>query len=345
MTRLQELLDIELPIIQAPMAGVQGSALAVAVSNAGGLGSLPCAMLDPDAIVNEISSIRLQSSKPFNLNFFSHNSPQPDPNRDLSWQEMLSPYYREFDIDQQTINPGVGRIPFNEQALEIVRNLKPAVVSFHFGLPDLRLLEIVKQSGAKVLATATTVAEGLWLEQRGVDAIIAQGLEAGGHRGNFLSNDIDQQMGTFSLVPQIVAAVKLPVVAAGGIASVQGVEAALQLGADGVQIGTSYLLCPEANTSATHRAALKSNQAHHTAVTNVFTGRPARSIVNRLIQEIGPISPYTPEFPLAATDINPLRSKAESLGRGDFSPLWCGQNAAGCREISAAELTHQFCNF
>jgi nitronate monooxygenase len=215
------------------------------------------------------------------------------------------------------------------------------VVSFHFGVPSAELLARVRAWGSKILASATTVEEARWLEAKGVDAIIAQGLEAGGHRGIFLSEDLSTQVGTFALLPQIVRAVKLPVIAAGGVADAKGVVAVMALGAAGAQIGTAYLLCPEATTSAVHRAALKSDAARHTALTNLFTGRPARGIVNRIMEELGPISAAAPAFPLATAAIAPLRVKAESLGSGDFSPLWAGQNASGCKEVPAAVLTQE----
>ena len=199
----------------------------------------------------------------------------------------------------------------------------------------------VRRWGPKILSSATTVNEARWLEERGVDAIIAQGLEAGGHRGMFLSSDLTTQLGTLALVPQIAKAVKLPVIAAGGIADAAGVSAGMACGAVGAQIGTAYLLCPEATTSPVHRAALKSEVANHTALTNIFTGRPARGIMNRVLRELGPINAATPEFPLAAAAIVPLRREAEALGSGDFSPLWSGQNATGCKEIPAAELTRE----
>jgi nitronate monooxygenase len=338
---LQELLGIELPIVQAPMAGVQGSALAVAVSNAGGLGSLPCAMLAPEAIRKELAAIRAQTVKPFNVNFFCHVPPQADAAREAAWRSELSRYYDEFGIDPATIPAGPGRSPFSAEAADVLDELRPAVVSFHFGLPPPALLARVKSWNAKVLSSATTVAEARWLEDHGADVIIAQGLEAGGHRGMFLSEDLGTQMGTFALLPQVLREVKVPVVAAGGIADAKGVAAALALGAAGVQVGTSYLLCPEATTSAVHRAALKSESARHTAVTNLFTGRPARGIVNRIMRELGAINARAPAFPLAAAAVAPLRARAESHGGGDFSPLWAGQNASGCREIPAGQLTRE----
>jgi nitronate monooxygenase len=337
---LVRLLGIELPIIQAPMAGVQGSALALAVSSAGGLGSLPCAMLSLDAVRNELSATS-QTARPFNVNFFCHTPPAFDAEREAIWKAALSPYYRAFGIDPESIPAGPGRAPFDAEAAELLSEFKPAVVSFHFGLPSPELLTRVKKAGSKILSSATTVDEAVWLEAHGADAIIAQGVEAGGHRGMFLSDDLTTQVGTLALVPQIVQKVRVPVIAAGGIADSKGVAAAMMLGAAGVQIGTAYLLCAEATTTALHRAALKSEAARHTAMTNVFTGRPARGIVNRVMRELGPISTAVPAFPLAASAIAPLRAHAESRGSDDFSPLWSGQNNSGCKEISAADLTRE----
>lgn len=338
---LQQLLGVELPIIQAPMAGVQDHALAVAVSNAGGLGSLPCAMLSPQAMRRELTALLSQTDKPFNVNFFCHTPPVPDAARETAWRKLLAPYYAELGIDPSQIREGPARTPFNEEAADVLEEFRPAVVSFHFGLPAPGLLARVKSWGAKILSSATTVAEARWLEERGVDAIIAQGLEAGGHRGMFLSEDVTTQVGTMALVPQIVKAVRVPVIAAGGIADARGVAAAMALGAAGVQVGTAYLLCPEATTSAVHRAALVGEAASHTALTNVFSGRPARGIVNRILRELGPINPAAPAFSMAATALGPLRAEAERRGSGDFSPLWSGQNAGGCREIPAGVLTRE----
>jgi len=339
MKTLQQLFGIELPILQAPMAGVQGSALAVAVSNAGGLGALPCAMLSTEAMRKELEAIRSRTSRPYNVNFFCHTPPAFDAAREAAWRALLAPYYQEYGIDSSSIAVGPGRAPFTAEAADVLAEFRPPVVSFHFGLPSAPLLERVRSWGAKVLSSATTVEEALWLEARGVDAVIVQGLEAGGHRGHFLSHDLTVQMGTFTLVPQVVEAVKVPVIAAGGIADAQGVAAAMRLGAAGVQVGTAYLLCPECTTSAVHRAALQSEGARHTALTNLFSGRPARGIVNRVMRELGPIREEAPEFPLASSAIAPLRAKAEGQGKGDFSPLWAGQNVSGCREVGAGEVT------
>ena len=341
---LQQLLGIALPIIQAPMAGAQGSAMAVAVCNAGGLGSLPGAMLNAETLGKELAAIKAQTSRPFNVNFFCHTPPVANAasaQREASWRAALDPYYREFGIDAAAIAAGPGRAPFSAEFADVLAPFKPAVVSFHFGLPTAELLARVRGWGSKIISSATTVDEALWLEAQGVDAVIAQGLEAGGHRGIFLSDDLGTQVGTMALLPQVVRAVKVPVFAAGGIADAPGVAAAMALGAAGVQIGTAYLLCPEATTSQVHRTALKSDAARHTALTNLFTGRPARGIVNRIMKELGAMNAAAPEFPLATSAIAPLRAKAESLGSGDFSPLWCGQNASGSREIGAAQLTRE----
>lgn len=336
---IQNFFGIELPVIQAPMAGVQASELAIAVSNAGGLGSLPCAMLTPDSLRAELTAITAQTSRPYNVNFFCHTPATPNAAREAKWRAALAPYYAEFGIDPNTVPAGGGRVPFSCEFADLLAAFRPAVVSFHFGLPSPELLQRVKSWGAKVLSSATTVAEARWLEANGADAIIAQGLEAGGHRGIFLSEDLTTQIGTMALLPQVLRAVRVPVIAAGGIADAQGVKAALALGAAGVQVGTSYLLCPEVSTTALHRAALKSERAQHTVLTNLLTGRPARGIYNRLMKELRPLSDAPPAFPLATAALAPLKTAAEKLGRDDFSNLWSGQNASGCREIPAAELT------
>lgn len=333
-----KLLGAELPIIQAPMAGVQAGRLAAAVSQAGALGSLPCAMLAPDAIAKELALVRAAVGNRVNVNFFCHEPPQPDAAREAGWRAALALYYRELGIDADKIPSGAGRTPFGEEAADVLEDFRPAVVSFHFGLPSDALLSRVRGWGSQILCSATTVDEALWLEAKGVDAVIAQGLEAGGHRGSFLSDDLTAQMGTLALVHQVARAVKVPVIAAGGIADAAGVAAVMRLGASAAQIGTAFMCCAEATTTPLHRAALKSEAARHTALTRLFTGRAARGIVNRLMRELGPMNPVAPAFPLAPAALAPLRAAAEARGSGDFSPLWSGQNASGCREISAAEM-------
>ncbi|MCE8035961.1 nitronate monooxygenase [Billgrantia tianxiuensis] len=331
-------LGIEFPILQAPMAGVQGGDLAVAVCEAGGLGALPCAMLSPEAMVDELQRIRAATAKPLNVNFFCHAPPAPDEVRLQRWHQALAPYYAEYGLDIDNIAAGAGRRPFDHEACDALAAFRPEVVSFHFGLPEPALVERVKAWGAVVLSSATTVEEACWLEAHGVDAVIAQGAEAGGHRGMFLSEDVTSQLGTFALLPQVVEAVSVPVVAAGGIADARGVAAALALGASAVQVGTAFLCCSEATTSTLHRQALLSEAARHTALTNLYTGRPARGILTRLMRELGPLSDVAPAFPLATSAIAPLRSAAEAAGSSDFSPLWAGQNASACREIPAADV-------
>jgi nitronate monooxygenase len=335
---VHEFLAFERPILQAPMAGVQGSALALAVSNAGGLGALPCAMLAPDALRAELDVLRAGTTRPFNLNFFCHTAPVPDPAREQAWRVALAPYYREAGLDRSARAPPVERASFDGRIAAIVAPYRPAFVSFHFGLPDAELLAEVHSWGSKILASATTVDEARWLEARGVDAIIAQGLEAGGHRGHFLARDVARESDLSTLLPQVVRAVRVPVVAAGGIANARGVADALALGAVAAQVGTAWLLCPEATTRPVHRACLQDGSALDTELTNLFSGGLARGIVNRLMRELGPISPLVPAFPLAADALAPLREHAERNGSGDFSPLWAGRNARHCREMPAQAL-------
>jgi nitronate monooxygenase len=338
---IKGIISTALPIIQAPMAGVQGAALAVAVSRAGGLGSLPAAMLSRDALRAQLGSLARENCGPINVNFFCHVPPVPDHEREAVWRTALLPYYTEFGLSTSLIQEGTAREPFTAELCDVLGEFRPAVVSFHFGLPSEQLLGRVRSTGARILSSATTVEEARWLERRGVDAVIAQGLEAGGHRGHFLCEDLSQQSGLFALLPQIVRAVRVPVIAAGGIADADGVAAALSLGASAVQLGTAYLLCAESTTSPVHRALLGSEAALHTALTNLFSGRPARGVINRLMRELGALSDRVLPFPLAANALLPLRRHAEALGRGDFSPLWAGQNVSGCRPIGAGELTRQ----
>ena len=321
------------------MAGAQGSALALAVCAAGGVGGLPAAMLAPEALQAELQRLRAQAQGPWNVNFFCHTPPAADAAAEARWRQALRPFYDEAGIDPASVPAGAGRQPFSAALADLLEPFAPPVVSFHFGLPAPELLARVKSWGSVVLSSATTVEEARWLEAHGADAVIAQGLEAGGHRGMFLTRELGTQLGTFALLPQVVAAVKVPVIAAGGIADAAGVRAAMALGASGVQVGTAYLCCPEASTSALHRAALQSEAARHTELTTLFTGRPARGILNRLMRTLGPLNPAAPAFPTATAAIAPLRAHFEAQGLGDCTPLWAGQNTSGCRALPAAELT------
>ncbi len=329
--RVLDLLGIDMPIILAPMAGAALSELAIAVAEAGGLGSLPCAMLNAVQVRAEVSNIRQQTLKPVNLNFFCHQPPAADPEREPAWRDRLTGYYLELGLDPNTPVPSPARMPFDAAMCDVVVELKPEVVSFHFGLPDKKLLARVWDTGAKILSSATTVDEARWLEQEGCDAVIAQGYEAGGHRGMFLAHDIATQVGTMALVPQVVDAVKVPVIASGGIGDARGIVAAFALGASAVQLGTAYLLCPEARIGSVHRQALrqalKDALDHETAVTNVFSGRPARGIVNRFVREVGSMSDLAPAFPLASGAVAPLRSKSEAAGSADFAQMWAASPA------------------
>jgi nitronate monooxygenase len=339
--RLLELIGIDQPIIQAPMAGANGSAMAIAVCEAGGLGSLPCAMLDAAKVRAEIGVIRQRTARPLNVNFFCHTPPGPDADRNAAWKERLAAYYTQLGLDPSASAPAVSRAPFDDAMCEIVEACKPQVVSFHFGLPAPALLDRVKATGCLVISSATTVAEARWLEDHGCDAIIAQGYEAGGHRGMFLTEDIATQPGTFALVPQVADAVKVPVIAAGGITDGRGIAAAFALGAAGAQIGTAYLFTPESLITDLHRAALRDASDSQTALTNLFSGRPARGLMNRLMREIGPMSDQAPAFPTAGGALAPLKAKAEAAGAADFSSLWSGQAASLGREMDAGELTRQ----
>ena len=338
--RILDLFGIDVPIVLAPMAGPGTPELAAAVSDAGGLGSLPCAQLSIEQMRASLSVLGPSASRPLNLNFFCHSPPAADAARNLLWRDRLRPYYIELGIDPEAASPLAGRQPFDGDFCRLVESYGPRVVSFHFGLPRNDLLQRVKATGAKVISSATTVAEARWLESRGCDAIIAMGLEAGGHRGNFLTDDMARQVGTFALVPQVVDAVTVPVIAAGGIADARGIVAAFALGASAVQIGTAYLFCPEANISPVHRTALTSAGDDDTMVTNVFTGRPARGVINRIMREQGPLSCVAPAFPRAADALAPLKAKSEAAGQSDFSNLWSGQAARlARRSLPAGQLT------
>lgn len=338
-TRLLDLIDITIPIIQAPMVGASGSEMAIAVSEAGGLGSLPCGTLNPEELREEVKYIREHTTKPLNLNFFCHELPDPDPTRETAWKERLSEYYSELGLDASASASSISRLPFDAAMCEVVEELKPEVVSFHFGLPEQELVRRIKSAGSLILSSATTVKEARWLEAHGCDAIIAQGYEAGGHRGMFLSNDITTQPGTFALVPQVVDAVKVPVIAAGGITDGRGIAAAFALEASCVQIGTAYLFTPESLITDLHRVALHSANDTQTVLTNIFSGRPARGILNRVIEEVGPMSDLAPAFPTAASAIAPLKKNMEEKGFSDFSSMWSGQAASLGRDMSAGELT------
>lgn len=337
--RLLDLFKIDVPIVQAPMASAMDAELVIAASEGGALGSLPCATISVEKAREQVNIIRQRVTAPLGMNFFCHTAVDVDPAREAGWRNRLAPYYQELGLDPAAVVPSANRAPFDAAMCELVEELKPEVVSFHFGLPDKALLKRVKAAGCIVIGSATVVKEAVWLEQHGADAVIAQGAEAGGHRGMFLTQSIAAQPGTMSLVPQVVDAVRVPVIAAGGIADGRGIAAAFALGAAGVQIGTAYLQTAESKVSALGQAALAAATDESTVVTNVMTGRPARGVANRVMREVGPVSPEAPAFPHAATAFAPLKAAAEKLGRVDFTNLWAGQSVALSRRIGAADLT------
>ncbi|WP_298269646.1 nitronate monooxygenase family protein [uncultured Bradyrhizobium sp.] len=337
--RLIDRFKTEFPIVLAPMAGVMDAELVIAVAQGGGLGSLPCAMLSAEKAREQVNIIRQRVSAPVNLNFFCHKAVDADPAREARWRQRLAPYFREHGLDPDAAINAANRAPFDAAFCAVVEELKPEVVSFHFGLPEPKLLQRVKGAGAIVMSSATTVKEAIWLEENGADVVIAQGADAGGHRAMFLTENISEQPGTFSLLPQVVDAVKLPVVAAGGIADGRGIAAAFALGASAVQIGSAYLRCPESKVTPQGRVALAQASDESTVITNVMTGRPARGVANRVMREVGPISPDAPAFPHAATALGPLKAAAEKQGKVDFTNLWAGQAVRMGKEMPAAELT------
>jgi nitronate monooxygenase len=334
--RLLGLFGIEVPIVQAPMAGAGGVDLAAAAIEGGGVGSLPCGLLTSDQVREQVAAVRQRRAGPLNLNFFCHQMP-PEPD-DSAWRALLRAFYAEYGVEPPAQPPPL-RFPFDEPMCAAIEAVRPEVVSFHFGLPEAPLLERVKATGAKVIASATTIAEARWLAGRGVDAVIAQGWEAGGHAGRFLASDPRAQMGLIALLPQIVDAVGVPVIAAGAIGDARGVVAALTLGASAVQIGTAYLHCPESLIPPRHRTMLADEPAERTMMTNLLTGGLARGLPIRLLEELGPIRREAPPYPHAATALAPLRQAAEAKGEISFTPAWAGQAARLGKAMPAAELT------
>ena len=320
------------PILLAPMAGAGGVDLCVGAMAGGALGALPCGMLSPEAAIAQAAEVRSRASGPLNLNFFCHS--EPPATDDGPWRALLAPYRAEFGVEAEG---GVAlRRPFDEAMCEAVEEIRPEVASFHFGLPNEGLLARVKAAGAHVLGNATSVAEAHWLAERGADAVIAQGWEAGGHSGRFLGADPAEAMGLIALLPQVADAVDIPVIAAGGIGDGRGIAAALTLGASAVQLGTAYLHCPESLISTAHRAALAGEP---TRFTNLLTGGLARGVAGRLVRELGAVRPEAPPYPLAAAALAPIRAAAEARGESGFGPMWAGQSGPLGRALPAAELT------
>lgn len=336
--RFAALLGSRHPILLAPMAGAGGVDLAAGAIAGGAAGSLPCALFEPDEIRAQVAELRARAPGPVNLNFFCHSTPAGSD--DSRWRALLAPFASRFDVPAGHVEAPARR-PFDSAMCESVETVRPELVSFHFGLPEDRLLDRVRRSGAKVVATATTVEEARHLAERGVDGIVAQGWEAGGHSGRFLGGRPDEQMGLFALLPQVVDAVELPVIAAGGIADGRGIAAALTLGAAAVQIGTAYLHCPESLIAPAHRAALGSDLAERSLFTNLFSGGLARGLWTAPMAELGPVRPEAPPFPLAAAALAPLARAAAERGEPGFRPMWAGQAARLGRPLPARALTER----
>ncbi|MER8500608.1 nitronate monooxygenase [Mesorhizobium sp. M0204] len=339
-TDLLELLGIEHPIIQAPMSGVTTPELAAAVSNAGALGSLGCGILPAAAIREQLTATQHATNRPVNVNFFAHPAPARDDAAAQTMRDRLRGCYEEVGLGPVP-EPGEPFPTFDRERLEIVLELRPKVVSFHFGLPDTAIVQQLKAAGCTVLCSATTVSEARQLEAGGVDAIIAQGYEAGGHRGTFTGDPAIGTAGTMAFVPQIVDAVRVPVIAAGGIFDGRGIAASFALGASGVQIGTAFLACPEANVQPVYRAALRSANDESTSVTRCFTGRPARVVRNRFVMEMAGEEDAALAFPLQASLVMPLSMAKDESKRADFLPIWAGQGVAKLRQMPAAALVEK----
>lgn len=316
------------------MAAAGGVELCVGAMAGGAVGSLPCAMLSADAVREQVTEVRPRAAGPINLNFFCHKQPaNPD---DSAWRSLLRPYYAEYGIEPTDAGPQ--RKPFDETMCAVVEQLRPKIVSFHFGFPANDLVQRVKAAGAIVIGNATTVEEARWLEERGANGIIAQGFEAGGHTGRFLGSDPADALGLFALLPRVADAVSVPVIAAGGVADGRGIAAAFMLGASAVQIGTAYLHCPESLIPDAHRAALGKSDS---LFTNLITGGLARGLRGRLMRELGPVRSEAPPFPLASAALAPIRAAAEARGEYGFGAMWAGQAAALGRLLPAAELTRK----
>ncbi|MEX2644250.1 MAG: nitronate monooxygenase [Acetobacterales bacterium] len=334
---MTELLGIEHPILQAPMAGATTPALAAAVSNAGGLGSLGCAMLAPDGFREQVRQTRALTNRPVHVNFFCHEPPRRDAARAALARELVKPFYDELGLGEVP-EVTASNHPFDESMLEAVIETRPQVVSFHFGLPADPAVRRLKDAGLLVMSSATTVAEARHLAARGVDAVIAQGWEAGGHRGTFLGGPESGSVGTATLVPHVADAVDVPVIAAGGIADGRGIAAAFALGASGVSIGTAFLTCPESAIPEVHKQALLQARDEDTRLTRAFSGRHARGLNNRYIEAMAGHEADLPDFPLMNTLTGPLRKAGGAAGSPDFVALWSGQAAPLNRALPAGEL-------
>ncbi|MUZ75284.1 nitronate monooxygenase [Agrobacterium vitis] len=333
-------LGIRFPIIQAPMAGVSTPALAAAVSNAGGLGSLGLGASTVTQARAAIEATQALTDRPFGVNVFCHHPAQRDPELEASWIKHLSPLFAEFGVDSPAELAEIYKSFVGDtEALEMLLDTRPAVVSFHFGLPSPSQISALKNARIRTMATATNLQEAEAISEAGIDAIIAQGIEAGGHRGIFDPQAIDERLSTFVLTRLLVNNFKLPIVAAGGVMDGQGIRATLDLGATAAQLGTAFILSPESAASPGYRANLKSEKAGVTRLTPVLSGRPARGIVNRFIEHCEAVgSPLPVSYPVAYDLAKQLHAAAAKHGLEDFAAHWAGQGAPLTRELPAEEL-------
>ncbi|OON62751.1 2-nitropropane dioxygenase [Massilia sp. KIM] len=338
-TSLTRLLGVELPIIQAPMAGVSTARLAAAVSNAGALGSIAVGAGSAAQTRAAIAELRALTDRPFNVNVFAHRPAKSDPAREAAWLDWLAPHFAAQGAEPpRALREIYTSFLADPELLEALVEARPAVVSFHFGLPTAGQAEALHRAGSVLLATATSAPEARAARDAGIDAIVAQGNEAGGHRGVFDPDAPDEGLGSFALVQLLRDAVALPIVAAGGIMDGRGIAAALRLGASGAQLGTAFIPTPESSATPHHRALLQ-DAARGTAITSAISGRPARGLVNRFFDEIGgPGHPSVPDYPIAYDAAKALHAAAAAQGVQDYSVNWAGQAYALARAMPAAEL-------
>lgn len=339
MTALTQRLGIEHPIIQAPMAGTSTAQLAAQVSNAGGLGSIAIAAVDASTGQKMIAETRALTSRPFNVNVFCHQPSTPNAAIEQAWIEHLQPYFAEFAVPAPAALKDIySSFCNNNEQLDVLLAERPAVVSFHLGLPPQSRIDALKAAGITLFASATTLEEGLRVQEAGIDVIVAQGIEAGGHRGVF-NPEQDQAIGTTALVRLLATHTRLPVVAAGGIMDGAGIASVMALGASAAQLGTAFVLCPESAANAGYRSMLSSDRAHTTQVTTVISGRPARGMVNRFMREVGASGhPPVPGFGIGYDAGKQLIAAAAAAGNLEFAAYWAGQGAALVRALPAAEL-------
>ena len=340
MNHLARMLGIRIPVIQAPMAGVSTPEMAAAVSNAGGLGSLGVGNLDAGAAREMVRAVRALSDGPFNVNVFCHPPAIPDPEREAAWLSRLGPHFARYGAKPSGGLREIYRSFLVDDAmLDVLVTERPSVVSLHFGLPDADRIRTLKEAGISLLATATNLDEALAAEAAGVDAVVAQGYEAGGHRGTFDPDAPDECLGTMALTRLLVERLSVPVVAAGGIMDGAGVAASLALGASAAQLGTAFLLCPESAADSGYRRALLERPARRTTMTSAISGRPARSLAN-LFTELGDLSPRheVPSYPIAYDAGKSLHAAARAVGEFGYGAHWAGQGAALIRSMTAGEL-------